>query len=62
MKIETYPARELRYERRRTKPWKRLEQALKSTDLLLHGGGWGVVVFDLGEISCVDAGRIDLST
>jgi hypothetical protein len=44
------------------KPWKRLEQALKTTDLLLHGGGWGVVVFDLGGISWVDARRIELST
>lgn len=62
MKIETYPAREVRYERRGTKPWKRFEQALKSTDLLLHGGGWGVVVLDLGGLSWVDARRIDLST
>lgn len=62
MKMETYPACEVRYESKRTKPWKRLEQALKSTDLLLHGGGWGVVVLDLGEISWVDARRIDLST
>jgi recombination protein RecA len=46
----------------RTKPWKRLEQALKATDLLLHSGGWGVVVFDLGNISWVDARRIPLST
>jgi recombination protein RecA len=45
----------------RTKPWKRLEQALKTTDLLLHSGGWGVVVFDLGGISWVDARRINLS-
>lgn len=44
------------------KPWKRLEQALKATDLLLHSGGWGVVVFDLGSISWVDARRIPLST
>jgi len=44
------------------KPWKRLEQALKTTDLLLHGGGWGVVVVDLGGISWVDARRIELST
>jgi recombination protein RecA len=47
---------------RSLKPWKRLEQALKTTDLLLHGGGWGVVVLDLGEISWVDAHRIELST
>jgi hypothetical protein len=62
MKVETYPAREVRHERGNTKPWRRLEQALQSTDLLLHGGGWGVVVLDLGETSWVDARRIDLST
>ena len=58
---ETDSPREARHERRNTKPWKRLEQALKTTDLLLHGGGWGVVVFDLGGISWVDARRINLS-
>jgi hypothetical protein len=46
----------------RSKPWKRLEQALKTTDILLQSGGWGVVVFDLGNISWVDARRIELST
>jgi recombination protein RecA len=44
------------------KPWKILEQALRTTDLLLHSGGWGVVVFDLGNISWVDARRIEMST
>src|SRR6267378_1459111 len=47
---------------RSAKPWKRLEQALKTTDLLLHSGGWGVVVVDLGGISWMDARRIELST
>jgi len=47
---------------RNTKPWKRLEQALKTTDLLLHGGGWGVVVFDFGGVSWADVRRIELST
>jgi recombination protein RecA len=46
----------------RSKPWKRLEQALKTTDILLHNGGWGVVVYDLGNISWVDARRVELST
>ena len=46
---------------RSTTPWKRLEQALKTTDLLLHGGGWGVVVFDLGGVSWIDARRIETS-
>src|SRR5438132_685413 len=59
---ELFPTREVRHEGRREKPWKRLEEALKSTDLLLHSGGWGVVVLDLGEISWVEARRIDLST
>jgi len=44
------------------KPWKRSEQALKATDDLLHSGGWGLVVLDLGSISWVDARRIPLST
>lgn len=44
------------------KPWKRLEQALRTTDLLLHSGGWGVVVLDFGNVSWVDVRRIPLST
>jgi recombination protein RecA len=44
------------------KPWRRLEQALKVTDLLLHSGGWGIVIFDLGNIPWTDAHRIELST
>jgi hypothetical protein len=52
----------LRQSSGKNKPWKTLEQALKVTDLLLHAGGWGVVVFDLGNISWADARRIELST
>ncbi len=59
---ESDPPPQMRSGGRSTKPWKRLEQALKTTDLLLHGGGWGVVVFDLGGISWVDTRRIELST
>jgi len=59
---ESNPPPPVRNVDRNTKPWKRLEQALKTTDLLLHGGGWGVVVFDLGGISWTDARRIELST
>lgn len=43
------------------KPWKKLEQALKVVDLLLHSGGWGVVVLDFGRVSWVDTRRINLS-
>jgi len=44
------------------KPWRILEQALKVTDLLIHAGGWGVVVLDFGNISWVHIRRIELST
>ena len=59
---ESDPPPQVRIGVRSTKPWKRLEQALKTTDLLLHSGGWGMVVFDLGGISWVDARRIELNT
>jgi len=59
---ESSPPPQVRSGARSVKPWKRLEQALKTTDLLLHGGGWGVVIFDLGGISWEDARRIELST
>jgi recombination protein RecA len=58
---ESYPHSAKGLQAGTTRPWKRLEQALKTTDLLLHSGGWGVVVFDLGGISWVDARRINLS-
>ena len=40
----------------------RLEQALKSTDLLLQAGGFGVVVLDLADIPVAAARRIPLTT
>ena len=60
-KLESAPPHEVRLLAKSSKPWKRLEQALKTTDLLLHAGGWGVVVVDLAGISWVDARRINLS-
>ncbi|HYK21067.1 MAG TPA: hypothetical protein VEV42_10055 [Pyrinomonadaceae bacterium] len=35
-----------------------LEHAFKATDLLLHAGGFGLVVLDIGEIAGKDARRI----
>jgi hypothetical protein len=35
-----------------------LEHAFKSTDLLLQGGGFGLVVLDLGDVVAKDAKRI----
>lgn len=35
-----------------------LEHAFKATDLLLHAGGFGVVVLDIGDVAGKDARRI----
>jgi recombination protein RecA len=43
-------------------PWTRLEQALKATDLLLHNGGFGAVVLDLGDVPPANARRIPLAS
>jgi RecA/RadA recombinase len=35
-----------------------LEHAFKATDLLLHAGGFGLVILDLGDVPAKDARRI----
>jgi|SRR5687767_6171502 len=35
-----------------------LEQAFKATDLLLHAGGFGLVILDIGDVAGKDARRI----
>jgi hypothetical protein len=40
----------------------RLEQVLKITDLLLQGGGFGMVVLDLGDIPVESARRVPLTS
>jgi recA bacterial DNA recombination protein len=42
--------------------WRRLEQALKATDLLLQGGGFGLVVVDLGDVPPQAARRVPLTS
>jgi recombination protein RecA len=44
------------------KPWSRLEQALKVTDLLLQAGGWSSIVLDMGSIAPEYALRVPLAT
>jgi hypothetical protein len=41
---------------------KPVEQALKTTDLLLQSGGFGLIVVDLGDIRAEDARRVPLTT
>jgi len=47
---------------RTTKPWTRMEQALRATDLLLQSGGFSAIVLDLGSIAPEHVSRIPLAT
>jgi hypothetical protein len=44
------------------KPWTRLDQALRATDLLLQAGGFAAIVFDMGSVAPEFALRIPLAT
>jgi hypothetical protein len=44
------------------KPWSRLDQALRATDLLLQAGGFSAIVLDMGSIPPEFALRIPLAT
>jgi recombination protein RecA len=44
------------------RPWGRIEQALKVTDLLLQAGGFGAIVLDMGSLAPEHVSRIPLAT
>ena len=44
------------------KPYSRLDQALRATDLLLHAGGFSAIVLDMGSIAPEFALRVPLAT
>ncbi|HTV08321.1 MAG TPA: hypothetical protein VMD97_04675 [Candidatus Aquilonibacter sp.] len=44
------------------KPWSRMEQALRSTDLLLQAGGFGAIVLDMGGLAPEFVSRVPLAT
>jgi recombination protein RecA len=44
------------------KPWARIEQALRVTDLLLQAGGFSAIVMDMGGIAPEHASRVPLAT
>jgi len=44
------------------KPWTRLDQALRATDLLLQAGGFAAIVLDLADAAVEHANRIPLAT
>jgi hypothetical protein len=44
------------------KPWKRIDQALRATDLLLQSGGFGALVLDMGGLAAEFVSRVPLAT
>lgn len=44
------------------KPWSRMEQALRVTDLLLQVGGFAAIVLDMGSLAAEHATRVPLAT
>ena len=44
------------------KPWSRIEQALRATDLLLQGGGFSAIVLDMASLPAEVVSRIPLAT
>jgi len=46
----------------KTKPWSRLDQALRATDLLLQMGGFAAIVLDLGDTAQGHGNRIPLAS
>lgn len=47
---------------RPSKPWVRLGQALRVTDLLLQAGGFSAIVLDMASLAPEDASRVPLAT
>jgi recombination protein RecA len=47
---------------RPSRPRSRIEQALRSTDLLLQSGGFGAIVLDMGSLTPESASRVPLAT
>ena len=45
-----------------SKPWARIEQALRVTDLLLHAGGFSAIVLDMASLAPEFALRVPLAT
>ncbi len=44
------------------KPWARIEQALRATDLLLQAGGFSAIVLDMASVAPEYASRVPLAT
>jgi recombination protein RecA len=60
--ISIAPVQHSQFKKPPRKPWSRLDQALRATDLLLQAGGFSAIVLDLGSIAPEFALRVPLAT
>jgi recombination protein RecA len=60
--FEQTPVKQNRRPAAPDKPWARIDQALRVTDLLLQGGGFSAIVLDMGSIAPEYASRVPLAT
>lgn len=63
--VPNIPNPELRLSRKPVsyaKPWSRIEQALRATDLLLQAGGFSAIVLDMASLAPEYASRVPLAT
>jgi recombination protein RecA len=56
------PAASLTQRRSGLSPYQRIEQGLKSADLILQSGGFGAIVLDLGGVAPEFVSRVELGT
>ena len=61
-RVRAETAATMRLPDRVEKPWKRLEQALRATDLLLQAGGFAAVVLDMAGLAPEYASTVPLAT
>jgi recombination protein RecA len=47
---------------RTAKPWSRMEQAMRATDLLLQAGGFSAIVLDMGSVAPEAVSRVPIAT
>lgn len=64
--FESNPQKSSVQQRRRSipssRPLSRVDQAIRVTDLLLQGGGFGAIVLDMGSVAPEHASRVPLAT
>jgi recombination protein RecA len=61
-RLSVKPSELFKVETRARSSWQALDQALRATDLLLQGGGFGAIVLDLGSMPPEFVWRVPLAT